>query len=237
MRPALIERRFSRRSLRAANRAASACAAILLVCASNTPVRVDAYAAAIPGLGFLAGNPSVMFEYGFLHDDPEVGVFRSRFDPAGLREQDEGRATEVATVLDAYRGDEAYRRFLQDYSAARDPFAHEAGVHLFRRDRYLVYRDRNRADPVEFAKLSTVVFRENLLLEKYFGRTLETTSQTLSADLRAELERDQQPDLAYESSVSIDLVTLPEWRVRGSLLALLALLFGLDRFALRQGDR
>ena len=164
-------------------------------------------------------------------------VANEGFDRAGLREQDEGRAAEVASLLDAHRGDEAYRRFLEHYSPARDPFAHEARVHLFRRDRYLVYRDRNRADSSEFAKLSTVVFRENLLLEKYFGRTLATTSQTLSADLRAELDRAQLPDLAYESSVSIHLVTTPEWRVSGSLLVLLALLFGLDRFALRIGDR
>ena len=106
-------------------------------------------------------------------------------------------------------------------------------MHLFRRDRYLRYRDGNRSDPIEFAKLSTVVFRENLLLERYFGRTLSLTAQALPAELRAELERDQLAEYVYESTVSSDLVTRPEWLVTGSLSLMLVGLLLLDRFVLR----
>ena len=57
----------------------------------NTPERVIGYTKRLTFLSFLLDSKSMMVEYGHLYDDPEIGIFRSRFTLQELRRNDRRR--------------------------------------------------------------------------------------------------------------------------------------------------
>jgi hypothetical protein len=204
----------------------SATALILLgVCLLNTPARIVWYAERVPMLGYLKTNASVMFEYGYLHEDPEIGRFRSRFTVDELLDTDRRRGKDVAVILDRYRDRSSYDSFLRRFSPVSDPFAHEARVHLFRRDVFLEASKQYRHQEKDYRFHLWVAYREYQILEKYFPRTLAHSSYVLPPDQLAHMRDRLLTDRRYESPVSQDLETLlSEGQVLGALiLALLAL--------------
>jgi hypothetical protein len=229
LRPPYIATGFSARGRLAFARAAIGWLAALLFFALNTPQRVVAYAERVPGLAFLADNESAMAEYGYRHEALEFGVFRSRLTLDELRQQDEARASEVASILDEHRDDPAYYEFLVRYPPQRDAFLHELRVHLFRRDRYARFAGRNRADPIEFGKLATIALRENRIVEAHFGRSVAASSYRFDTEQRAEFEAVLR-DEPYESSVSHSLITrVSEGQTGFLLVAALALALAAER--------
>ncbi|MEE8055275.1 MAG: VanZ family protein [Gammaproteobacteria bacterium] len=211
----------------------SAVALLLLgVSLVNTPARIAWYADRIPILEFLQTNRSVMAEYGYLYVDPVIGTFRSRFSPLELGAVDADRGTEAARILDRFRGDRAtYLRFLEKYTAANDPFVHEARVHLFRRDRYFEKSEKVKHNIERYRDYLTVAFRENQIMEKYFKNTLHHSTYVLPPEQVAYLREHLLPDHDYESPVSRSLFTrIREGQLIGALaLALLGLLV-VDRY-------
>ncbi len=196
----------------------------------NTPQRIAWYSRQLPSLGFLETNESVMFEYGHRFSDPETGPFRSRLTRQQLRRTDAARGAEAALILDRFRGPSAYRKFLKTYTPVVDPFIHEARVHLFRRDRHLLWARDPERDARQHRVHLTVAFRENRIMEKYFPTVLGNSSYVLSGQRIALLEDNLLPDKELparevESTVSRDLVTaISERQVAGALvLAILAL--------------
>ena len=103
-----------------------------------------------------------MVEYGYLHHDPEIGTFKSRFSREQFMQLDRERGEEVAPILDRDISDEGYGVFLKVYSVLRDPYVHEAGVHLFRRNRYL---ERAIAEEENRSPHSAVAQKENQILD------------------------------------------------------------------------
>jgi hypothetical protein len=226
--PAYISARWSAASVRRLYRLGISLLLLLTLCALNTPARVDRYTQRFPSLSFLRDNPSVMAEYGDRHRDPEIGVFFSRLSIEELAAEDEDRHQEAAAVFDAYRAGGGYGAFLVDYPGWREPFLHEARVHLFRRDRY---HDRARGETGEKANgagldadLATVAWKEQRILEKYFAKTLAASSFVLSPAARAELGRAAVPDARYVSAVSQHLITRVSERGIVEAAAILALL-------------
>lgn len=207
LRPPFVTRPVRRSSVRAACVLAAAQLLALGLCFSNTPAVVEVYARRFPSLGYLREKPDVMSEYGYRHADPEIGVFFSRLTLEGLAEEDARRGAEAARILESYRGARAYDRFLAAYTPLVDPFLHEARVHLFRRDHYLSVAWKHRRDEKDFRYHNTVAFRENQILEKYFGETLRRSSFRLKPADAAALERNMDPSLRYVSPVSAQLVT------------------------------
>ena len=198
---------------------------LLGLCLLNTPARVEAYRAALPGLAFLSDRSDTMAEYGYRLVDPVVGTFRSRLRLAELEQQDRSRGVEVAAIVGRYP---RYRDFLAEWGPARDPFAYEARVHLFSRDQNLADSRKNSEVERLSRQHATTAYRENLLLETFFLHTLAASRQRLSAEVRAELEALQQPGSAFESRVSSHLITAVSERqalvlVAGLTVALLAL--------------
>ena len=110
---------------------------VLFLSYMNTPERVVGYTKRLTFLSFLLDGESMMVEYGHLYDDPEIGIFRSRFALKELRKKNRWRGQAVAKILDEYINEDDYDRFQIIYSVPRDAYAHEAGVHLFRRNRRL----------------------------------------------------------------------------------------------------
>lgn len=212
--------------------------ALLLLAGSllNTPARIAWYSERLPFLQFLKTNDSVMAEYGYLYEDPEIGRFRSRLSPEALKTSDVERAAKAANILDRYRPDSLYSAFLGQYTPVNDPFLHEARVHLFRRDRYLRKAADLKHDEEQYKYRLTVAFRENQIMQKYFQNTLYHSDYVLQPEQIAIMKQNLLPNYSYESAVSKRLFTsINEQQVKmASLVALLAL-FVINRYFARQG--
>ena len=180
-----------------------------MLCASyaNTPDRIAWYAARIPGTGFLLDSQSMMVEYGHRYEDPEIGLFRSRFDRQALRRLDQQRGPDVAGVLDEFLEDGDWERFRETYTVPRDPYVHEIGTHLFRRNRHLsLARDGTRPD-WQRRDSYLIAQRENRILEKYFPLSLDRSVHRWEAATRAEVDGMARKKDDYESWVSVNLIT------------------------------
>ncbi|MFH0953741.1 MAG: VanZ family protein, partial [Verrucomicrobiota bacterium] len=207
LRPSFIAMHVGRRSVRWVCALAAAELLLLGLCLSNTPATVGWYTSRIPALAYLQSKDNVMSEYGYRHVDPAMGTFFSRLTLEELVREDARRAEEVARILEEYRGMGAYERFLATYAPQRDPFVHEARVHLFRRDHYLAVAWKHRTNPASYFYHMTVAYRENQIMEKYFGRTLRASAFRLKPEYYTWLERGVNPDLRYVSAVSSSLIT------------------------------
>ncbi len=183
--------------------------ALILIGASflTTPKGISWVAERVSLFEFLKEIDDVMTEYGYLYEDSEIGRFRSRFSPAELKRIDAERATDAAKILDHFQDPSSYPLFLNTYTLIKDPFVHEIRVHLFRRDAYyetaLKYQDDSKA----YAEHLTVAFRENQIVEKYFGNTLANSAYIWSADELSIARSHLLEGVAYDSSVSRNLIT------------------------------
>lgn len=168
----------------------------------NTPDRVAWYAKRIPSLSFLLDSKSMMVEYGHLYHDPDIGIFRSRFSLGQLQLYDRHRGKEVAQILDRYIRGEGYGRFQKVYSVPRDAYAHEAGVHLFRREYYF-----DRAYEEGRGEHYNIALSENQILEKYFPAALNHSKHRWRPETKAEVKDKAVRAAVYESAVSAGLIT------------------------------
>jgi VanZ family protein len=225
IRPPLIARTPTPRSVRLICRIATLATLLLLVSLLNTPPRIAWYAERIPALGFLRQRSDLMLEYGHLYEVPEIGRFRSRFSPAELERIDAERGAEAGRIL-AGSSEADYQSFLERYTPISDPFLHEARIHLFRRDRWLYVADYIGEDDDQYRWHVTVGHRENRILEVFFPNTLRHSGNSLTPERITHLAQHQDPEEPYESMVSKDLLTRIGERhvVAGSAAMLLALL-------------
>lgn len=173
-----------------------------------------------------------MTEYGHRYDDPEIGTFFSRLPLEELRRQDDERAEYAAKALNKHKGKNAYRRFLREFSPFTDPFVHEAGVHLFRRDRYIYLALKSKKDPEALGENLIVAHRENRIMEKYFPKTLARSNRSLPPDKRELLEAHGRPGYHYTSKVSEHLITsVSERQILWDMILIILILIGIDVFA------
>lgn len=170
----------------------------------NTPERIAWYAKRMPALSFLLDSKSMMVEYGYRYFDPEVGVFRSRFSPEQLEENDSLRGEEVAHILDRYIGGGGYKLFQKTFSVPRDAYTHEIGVHLFRREYHFdKARSQEKGKEIHY----NIAFRENQILEKYYPTVLQNSKHWWTPEIRAEVISKASQEPGYESRVSAGLIT------------------------------
>jgi hypothetical protein len=234
IRPGFLSRKTNRANLCMVCRLAIAAVALLGLCLLNTPPRIAWYSERVPGLAFLKENWNVMLEYGVLYEDQEIGVFRSRLSPAELEASDRDRAEEAGAILERFQDPELYYTFLRAYNQVSDPFLHEARVHLFSRDRNYEISSEFREKPEEYKRRLTVAFRENQILEKYFPRTLHSSTYVWGPEERSLSSQYLDRGKVYNSRVSRHLVTrLNELQVvliiAGFLLGLAGLHYKLCR--------
>ena len=193
------------------------------------------YAQAVPSLNLMGRSDTHMNEFGYRYEDRDIGTFFSRLSPKQLQRQDSERAAEAAAALDKHRSPGTYRRLLEKYTPYTDPFIHEAGVHLFRRDRYLQLARAPNQNKATIREKAFVAYRENLILEKYFSATLQRSKRKLSLAQRRLLAANDQPSRHYRSRVSEGLMTIiTEQQVRWSMVLIILILVGTDVFIKRR---
>jgi hypothetical protein len=235
LRPVFILRGISRGNLRFMCSLTMAAAVALGGSLLMTPSRIVWVSERIGFLEFLKYNESVMLEYGYLYEDSEVGVFRSRFTPHELKQVDQTRAVEAAKILNKFQDEKLYSLFLGSYTPITDPFVHEARVHLFRRDRYFDKALEIGDNSKWYAPGLTIALRENLIMKKYFYNTLKHSNYIWTDEQSALARQHFIQDDFYDSPVSRDLIT----RVKEQQVAafFVALILGLTLFRWYLGKR
>ena len=217
LRPAVANRKSTPKSLTILCRTAAATVFLFGLTFINTPDRTVALANAFPSLSFLTENRNIMVQYGYLYDESDIGIFRSRFTTAELVKLDRERGLELAPIVDEYVNEERFREFLGIYTVIRDAYAHEVGVHLFRRNRYY---SRAQTEPDEAADHYNVALREQQFLDRYFSTTMSNSMHVWAPEVRAEVMAGADTTERYESRVSEGLITkLTERQMIGGLSA------------------
>ena len=223
------------RSLRLLVRLAALVVATYTVVLAVTPTRVQRWAERFPGVTFLQSPDNEMAEYGHRHEIPDVGRVKSRFTIEQLRAEDTARADEVAAILDRYPN-ERYGRFLKDYPPQRDPFAHEARVHIFGRDHHLRRIGEYPEGSQDSRFHASVALRQQQMLERFYGETLRSSSHDLPESTVAALERQLLPGFLWSSWTSRHLITwISERSLRVALIITLVVLITAD-LVLRRRD-
>jgi len=196
---------ISRRSLRRLCRLAAAVVALLSFCFAATPQRITRLAEYLPAIEGLGSRDEAISEYGHLHRLDELTSFRSRLSLDDLAREDASRAAEVAAMLDVSRRNHA--DFLRYTSPAVDPFTYEARVHLFARDRSAAQARMLTPGSPAYRESMTTAFRENLILERVFGATLDRSSYPWPPTQRIVIEGAQDETSAFVSKVGSHVFT------------------------------
>jgi hypothetical protein len=232
--PPVASARPSARSVRRISALLAVQIIILGLCASNTPARVAALVRRFPSLGFLL-REEPMYEFTKKHADSEIGVFYSRLSLEGLAAEDLASSDHWADVLRDW-ADKSYNDFLNHHSPLIHPFVYEMRVHLFRRDRKLEEARRVETERAR-RKALFVAFKENRILEKHFGRTLEKSGYGWSPELRAEVGSAIDVNKRYRSPVSAGLFQVKEKTLWAGILACLVALASANFVCVRKRTR
>lgn len=220
-------------SLRLLCRLAALEVALLMLCLAATPHRLARLAEHLPLPSRLATGADAICEYGWRHVIDERTAFRSRLPLDELLRIDREHGAEAARELDAARGSLGLSR--ADISPLEDPFGYEIRVHLFSRNRNLITASGQVAGSDAARRHMTTAWRENLILEGVFGRTLEQTTYRWGPRRRREVEAAQDPAARWVSRAGAHLITrVSEGRLRAMMLVLLALLATCDLLITRR---
>ena len=223
LRPKLASAGIAPRSIRIVSVHLAVDLVVLGLCLSNTPARLEVLAGKLPFLAPLE-RQEPMRETILKHQDPEIGTFYSRLTPVWLQKTDRDQAGAYGQILADWK-DRNYDQFLILYSTLDYPFLHEMRVHLFRRDKRLA-AGRNAAGTGTKRKEYFIAWKENRILEKYFGETLRRSPYLWDEKTAEEAEAQIDRRTPYDSPVSKNVFTWlkegPMWAAIALVLALLA---------------
>jgi hypothetical protein len=204
IRPKIISEKFNAASLKIFSAIFASCLITLGLCVSNTPNRVYNYTRKIHFLSYLQ-KQETMSEFGYKYKDPEIGVFYSQLSPNSLKKIDEQRGNKYNLILNESVNKD-YEQFLREYSPTTDPFMHELRLHIFRRNEHL---DKARAasEPGEKKDSYFIAYKENLILQKYFTKSVEKSVYAWDENKIKEAEALIDKSQSYDSPVSNNLFT------------------------------
>ncbi len=200
--PAFIQRRVRPASVRCAAVLIAVQALLLGLCATNTPSASMRAAMRFTSLRFLLNNDNAMMEYGWRHEDPDQLRFYSRFSRRDLERIDRNRGAEVGPILAKYAQEKSLKDFLHYYTPVRDPFTHEAMIHLNQRNHYFAVLPKYRFETNAYRYHANVAFRENQILERYFSNSLDHAQQRWTPELVEALAPQAHLDQRFTSEVS-----------------------------------
>ncbi len=226
VRPKLASIRIAAKSIRKVSILLAANLLLLGLCMSNTPERVSALAGRFPALAYLE-KEEPMREFKMKHSDPEIGSFFSRLTVERLKVTDFEKSAEYGPILREWK-DKDYNEFLETFNPLNNPFLYEMRVHIFRRDRR--YEEAQNAGGEKREKSALfVAYKENLILERYFTRTLRSSGYQWDREKVAAVERLIDKEAPYTSPVSKDLFYwLSEGAMWAGIIAALLALVGMN---------
>jgi VanZ family protein len=197
--PRLLSPRAQPKSIRTLSLLIVIIMILLALSLTNTPARVKMYTEALPFLSFLQ-KEEPMAEDIHKHRDPEIGIFFSRLTLEELKRIDTERAEEYGSILEEW-SKKNYDDFLKTFPGYARPFLHEMRVHIFRRNRWF-WLSTQKDIPEKREHQLFIAYKENLILEKYFGRTLEKSPDKWPQRRIKRIESLIDKSLFYRSPVS-----------------------------------
>jgi hypothetical protein len=230
IKPGIISEKIRPGSIRRVSLLLAANVLLLGLCASNTPQRVAAYTRRLPIFSFLM-KEEPMYEFTRKHTDPEIGVFYSRLSPEEMEKEDTQNSGHWSGILRDWK-EKDYGLFLREHHPLLHAFLYEMRIHIFRRDRKDEEAEKAK-DEKSRREALFVAYKENLILERYFGRTLEKSSYKWNAEKKAEIAAAVDPARPYRSPVSAGRFHIKEKNLWIGILIFLGLLFGLNWAVLR----
>jgi len=173
IRPQLSYQKIQPKSIKIISALLAATLILIGLCFSNRSARVHKYTEILP---FLSGlkKQEAMSELRYTHRDPEIGAFFSRLTLEQLKHIDNKKSEEYGSFLRDWKERE-YEEFLQLVTGYTNPFLHEIRVHIYRRDKKYE-KAMTTTDPAEKEDNFFIAFKENQILEQYFGKTLTGSS-------------------------------------------------------------
>jgi VanZ family protein len=169
------------------------------LCFSNTPNRVQSYTKVLPFLSFLQ-KEEPMNELKYKHRDPEIGVFFSRLEIEELNKIDTERAEEYGKIFKEWTK-KKYQDFLNYFPGYAQPFLYEMRVHVFRRNNRIWQANETENEKTQNKNLF-IAYKENLILEKYFGTTLQKSPYQWPKKRSGRIEGEIDVTRFYKSPVS-----------------------------------
>lgn len=212
-------------------RLAAAWLVLITACLAATPARTDWIIERFPQMVELRLNP--MAEYGYRFVVPKLGEMRSRLPVAELDAYDDTHAEAAARLLDRYP-QARYGTFLVEVSPAAHPFEYQARVHVANRD--LHRQEAHRAtDPAQVQYHATVAFREQQILDRFYGRTIARSRFALADTERRWLIEHRDPEGYVASKSAAHVLLADEGTLRLLLMSAAALLLCLGWWLGRDG--
>lgn len=169
-----------------------------------------------------------MSEFKFKHRDPDIGIFYSRLTLEELKSIDQYRAKEFGDILRNWQGKD-YAEYLRIFPGGVAPFLHEIRVHIFRRDKRLE-RALSSDDEAVQRENFLIAFKENLILEKHFGQTLERSPYGWDESIKAQVLAPINPKTPYESPVSAGVWASVNERVTWIIIGVILLVLLIINF-------
>ncbi len=204
--PDAISERVTPGSIKILLITAAGCLILLGICASNTPERVLNFSAKMPFLSFIGNNEIMMNEYGHRLSDKEIGIFYSRFTKEELRSTDNLKKLHYSKILNVTQSKD-YSQFITYHNSLAAPFLYEMRSHIFQRDKFLALAEKGTGKIDLDKENLTSAFKENIILERYFGETLRHSAYLWSIAEVEKYKKIVDLNLPYESSVSSELFT------------------------------
>jgi len=226
IRPKLRSPKIQTKSVKIISALLAANLILIGLCFSNRSARVQKYTEILP---FLSGlkKQEAMSELRYLHKDPEIGAFYSRITLEELEHIDNQKSEEYGSFLRDWEDGE-YAEFLRLVPGYTNPFLHEIRVHIFRRDKKFEIAMEAK-DSSEKEENLFIAFKENLILEKYFGKTLARSPYQWDKVKRDGIEAAIDTTSFYKSSVSRPrFISVNEAMMWTVILCVLILLFVLN---------
>ena len=156
------------------------------LCLSNTPDIVKRYTAVADSLSWLRDEES-MTEFGFMHKDGDIGILYSRFMIEELKDADINKGGYYGEILksDIERGMD-HDDLITAHPLYKDNFLYEFLIHLARRENNLLKTIEN--DHTDTSRPAFIALKENLILERYFGNTLDHSGLQSPDDIYLKLK-------------------------------------------------
>jgi len=198
---------------------------LLALSLSNTPSRVKMYTEFFPFLSFLRKEEPMAQDI-YKHRDPEIGIFYSCLTLEELDRIDAEKAEEYGLILEEWY-QKKYNDFLNMFPLYACPFLHEMRVHIFRRNRKF-WLSTQEDIPEKRGNHLFIAYKENLILEKYFGRTLERSPYKWPQKRIKRIESAIDKTSFYKSPVSaatyFPLNNLAMWAIAVGMVVLIFVL-------------
>jgi len=146
---------------------------LLGLCLSNTPQRVASYSKICASLSFLK-KEEVMNRFRHKIKDSDIGQFYSLLKVEELRRQDKEKTMVNVIIIKEWK-DKKFKEFRRHYSSLDHPFLYELRAHLELRNRSMA-KGQIATSIRDKKNYFLAAYKENLILEKYFGHTLKKAS-------------------------------------------------------------